>query len=433
MLRFIVFLFFCFSTAAFADVEPCVDNLASHTLGATLNLKTCSIKNPADIAVIGNYLQANPTVTDLMMPDDGYTVYQYLNNNNVSYLINVPTLQSLNISSSWNIDGTNVIELIAGSKTLKSLDISWDFLNKNIINALAKNKSIETLNLTQIYSVKADDLVVLGQNTTLKTLILYSMQINENDVRAIASMPSLESVYLGHPDAEQQVSEATWFKLAANKKLKNIGIVGQHLTPPVIQMLSSNQDLAYLRLIDDDINDQEVSYFTNMPHLGTLILNRNNIGDIGLLEIAENKAVRALGLESNHITELGLKAFAKLSNATILDFSGNFGVTPESLQAILAMPGLESLDVAETGVDDTMTAQLVKLPLHCLNVKKNHITSVGAKLFANEAKIDTLAIYGNEFSKEDVDAIKQNQGIKEVIDDDMGSFGFTSCLQAVIR
>ncbi len=429
MLRFIGLILLLISTLSFAGAEHCVNNLAAYASGNTLDLRRCSIMSSGDIAVIANYLQLNPSLTSLIIPKDENTEFGYLNNDNVKYLINVQTLQSLDLSGIWNINTTNVIELIAGSKTLKSLDISWDFLTPNAINALAQNKSIETLNLTQILSVKASDLVVFGKNASLKTLILYSTQIDDNVVQALSNSPTLESVYLGHPDAEAQVSESTWLAFVSNKHLKNIAIVDQHLTLPVIQQLSANKNLTYLRLIDDHINDQAISYLKDIPNLHTLIVDKNNISDIGLQAIAENTAIRALSLEFNPITESGVIAFAKQTRATMLDFSGDLGITPESLQAILAIPGLTSLDVAQTGVNDEMTAQLVRLHLQCLNVKKNHITSIGAKYFANDAKLGTLALFGNEFSQDDINAIKHNKNINEVIDDNWVMI-FPSCLES---
>lgn len=422
MIRFIIFLCLSLSMVSAASADPCVDNLASHVVADTLYIQSCYIEGPADFSVIGQFLQANPKVTGLNMSDSSND-YLFLTPDNVKYLLAAPSLLSLDMSYNWFLNPA-IFEVVAASKTLKNLNLATDDLTAETIKVLARNTSIETLNLTSITRATADDLAVLIQNHTLKSLKLDGHSLNDNLVQSIAMMQGLEAITLG--DEYSIISERSWLKLTTNKNLKRIGIAYQHLTPAVIQMLAANKNLESLSLVQDDINNDEAALIATLPNLRSLFLDKNAIGDIGLLAIAQNASLQVVSVASNPITEVGVLGFAKQSQAVVLNFNQDLGITAKSLHAILSMPGLVSLDIAKTGVNDEMGLQLAKVQLQCLNVEFNHITDQAGEAFAKEGQVGKLAVLGNELSDDEVAAIKQNPAIGEVIDDYFTSFG--SCV-----
>lgn len=419
----------CLSASAFAELKNCVDDLGSYVHGDSLVL-TCKM-TPEEVPVLVDYLRAHPSVTGLTLAyDNGRAI---LTMNNISLILALPTLKTLDLH--WNISlRPEIVEYITQSETLKSLDISYDQISKQALENLATNHSIETLNLSGVTDVYADDFNILVMNEHLKKLTLFTRQLNNRMIQAVANIPTLEVFYFGDEDADMLVSEETLLKLANNKHFKKLGIVSQHVTVPVMKALSDNPNLTYLLLSGDSITDDGALYLKNMPNLRRLIIDENNIGNAGLSAIGENASLRVLSAEENLFSEAGVLAFAKKTQVVQLDLSQNKGITLNSLAAIFNIASLKTLDLAMTGLMDDEAVMLAKQDsLICMNVSDNHIGSVGAKAFAEMGNIDYLDVRGNELSPAENLAIAQNTAIKHLWADNFPGnvYGFVSCVDYV--
>ncbi len=420
----IVLLGLSFSVSALAVKKPCVDDLNAYIVNNSLDIRVCSMK-AEDISTVADFMRAHPALTELDLGNDGI-----LSVDNVKWLLDVPTLLSLDLS--WgSIDlSSQVVAKIATSQTLKSLNITFSEVSVDELNALAKNTSIETLDISNVWAQNIDDLAVLGKNVTLKHLILLSRSMTDKVLQAVSNIPSLEELDVGDQYLHTQFKEETLLKVANNQHLKALILIYQHVTLPVMQALALNPNLNYLILVGDHINDDGAVYFKNMPKLTRLVVNENEIGDAGLVAIGHNAGLEVLSAESNRFSEAGLMDFAKNSQVSQVNFSDNQGLTYQSLQALLNMPRLKTIDLVATGLTDDESILIAhQRNLACINLNYNHIGHNGASAFALYGKTDVLSMLGNEFSLADSNAIAQNPAIKHLWTDWLSNaFDFRSCV-----
>ncbi len=412
------------TTSAFAGNAPCVNDLNAYIRDNSLDIRVCNMK-AEDVPAVADFMRAHPTLTELDLGDDSI-----LSIDNVKLLLDVPTLLSLDLSWDSISLSSQVVAQIAKSQTLKSLNISFSDVDADEMNALSKNISIEDLDISNVSADNLDDIALLGKSVTLKRLTMFSRSMNDKILQSIANIPSLEELYVGDQYLNTKFTESTLLKVAANRHLKVLAIVYQNITLPVMQAFALNPNLDYLILVGDHINNDGAAYFKNMPKLTRLVVDENKIGDAGLVSISQNAGLKVLSAESNQFSDVGFIDFAKNSQVSQVNFSRNQGLTYQSLQALLSMPQLKTIDLVATGLTDDASILIAhQRNLVCINLNYNHIGHNGASAFALYGKTDVLSMLGNEFSLADSKAIQQNPAIKHLWTDWLSNaFDFRSCV-----
>lgn len=109
------------------------------------------------------------------------------------------------------------------------------------------------------------------------------------------------------------------------------------------------------------VNDTEILKLASITTLEKLDLSHTRISDEGLLHLRPAKQIRELSLlYAEQITDLGLNAIKGWANLKQLNVRGT-RISDPSLAIIGRLAGLESLDIANTGVTDKGLDSLVPL------------------------------------------------------------------------
>lgn len=109
------------------------------------------------------------------------------------------------------------------------------------------------------------------------------------------------------------------------------------------------------------VNDTEILKLASITTLERLDLSHTRISDEGLLHLRPAKQIRELNLlYAEQITDLGLNAIKGWTNLKRLNVRGT-RISDPTLAIVGKLTGLESLDIANTGVTDKGMDSLVPL------------------------------------------------------------------------
>lgn len=109
------------------------------------------------------------------------------------------------------------------------------------------------------------------------------------------------------------------------------------------------------------VNDTEMLQLASIGTLERLDLSHTRISDEGLLHLRPAKQIRELNLlYAEQVTDLGLNAIKGWTNLKLLNVRGT-RISDPTLAIVGRLTGLESLDIANTGVTDKGLDSLVPL------------------------------------------------------------------------
>lgn len=302
----------------------------------------------------------------------GIQYLQNLNKLNLSHnqISDLSPLANLRILEVLNIDYNQVSDL----SPLTNLHLLKDFsaANNKITDAsvLAGLSHLQDVNLSG-NQLGNQGIAVLAEIKTLKRLDISNNGISR--ISAFENHPELEVLIANH----NQISDTS--ALGTIKTLRGVSLNNNQ-----IQTLSPNfanlQNLEYLDLAENQLNDAGVTPIASLRNLKVLNLNQNQISNLDFLENLTQ--LTALGLHGNQISEITPLQY--LTNLQVLYLGENqiSNITP-----LAGINHLFWLDLSENQVTD------IKILLETAGLlEKNDVLDLRGNPLSEEAKQDAEAL-----------------------------------------
>ena len=298
----------------------------------------------------------------------------------VIFSVNNLILQHLDVSfCKLTEQGIKVfVSCLKGLRNLKHFNISHNYMNqssaKNIATAFSHNKSLEYLDLSKCGFVDFNILdILLHQNSMLKTLILRSNSVCQNETLMQSTDPAEgSSSHLEHLDLSKcDLFELQLIKIARQllqvSTLKSLdinhNILSDDVTIEISSVITCNPFLEKINLSSCELSGSQITGIAkalkSLSRLKYFNISHNNITDEAAIKLASaltaNASLEYLNLSNCGLSELHTSTvFANKFNKTItclrvLDISYNKSIVKsvnKIVSVITSNPLLEHLNLA---------------------------------------------------------------------------------------
>jgi hypothetical protein len=209
-------------------------------------------------------------------------------------------------------------------------------------------------------------------------------KIAAETLKEIASIPTLESLYLDFTD----VSDEALKPVKQLKSLKVLDLSYTNVTGNSIRELASFRSLLSLRLEGCEVNDEHLEALSEMPQLANLYLGRTQVADKGLRHIAKLSELVLLDLSDTSITDDGLQSLGHFKQLQHLWLSKTIRhgendrsrLTDASVPYLSSLTTLVDLRIADSRLTEHGLTQLRRaLSKTNINTTRTGITYISAK------------------------------------------------------
>ena len=188
---------------------------------------------------------------------------------------------------------------------------------------------------------------------TLRTVSFYDIEVPDEAVAALTSLPQLETVRLGR----SRLNDESLAHLRTTR-IKELYLSESTVTDAGLVHLKGMHDLASLSLSGTRtaITDAGIAQLSELTSLQSLDLRQAKITDDGLRHLSQLNALTSLQLRGANINE-GLKHLSTLQNLTTIDLAYT-SVSDRSLTSLYGLAHLKDVDLAATLVSPEGIQQL---------------------------------------------------------------------------
>ncbi len=175
---------------------------------------------------------------------------------------------------------------------------------------------------------------------------------------------------------------------------QNQGMSLEHLTPLILRHLGDLPQLG--RFVLHFPKDGLLSAIATLKRLkGLSLRNANQLTDEALKTVGSMTNLEMLGIESNQITDAGLKNLSNLTSLTALDLSDARNFHGSGLRNLRASTKLQTLGLSNSGIDDAGLAEVARLGnLQFLDLDRTWISPKGLAALAGLPKLKQLSLDG---------------------------------------
>ena len=276
----------------------------------------------------------------------------------LAVLSGIERLSTLSLSECRQV--TTLLHLnLAAMPNLRALDLSSTQLTNNGLAPISRAVGLERLNLNfprhgckltyeclqhleKLHHLKflnlsgwswissTSGLQSLQHLTSLEALDLTDSIYTDEDLRFIANLPRLTTLYIG---------------TSYNRRLDKA-----YFTNSGLPHLSDLRQLQVLHLTNcTALTDEGMTHLSQLPHLRVLILP-SSITDAGIEVLTKhNTKLTHLCLERSAITDRGLQHLSRLSSLNTLDLSGSGNITDAGLIHLSTIKSLRALKINGLG------------------------------------------------------------------------------------
>ena len=153
------------------------------------------------------------------------------------------------------------------------------------------------------------------------------------------------------------------------------------------------------------ISDDELAQVRELHALKTLILDRGNVSDAGLVHLSTNTTLEHLRLRESAVGDQGVAALKGLGQLRILNLP-DAAFSDEGLRRICQFPSLELLRFGSSRVSDEGMGYLANLKslrfLHLINVP---VTDKGLKPLEKMIRLESFYLDGSNTSDDGLSAL----------------------------
>ena len=397
------------------EYKTIANMLKTNTTVTNLNL-TALYLAPEAFNLMCDVLKFNKTITNLRIASNITKSIQVIRDilkggKMLKYLY----LPGINLSNS---DAKVISEALRVNKTLTHLDLSRNSIRTEGANFIFKevNKTLEVLDLgannIESIDVELKDNVLIElhmyknklknlnfiKSKTLKVLSLYKNEIDSEEIKAISTITTLESLNLNFNKllTIQNINEMV-------KRLKELQIAYNKLNDlrAICEGLEVNTTLIKLSITGNNIRDEEAKFISKglkaNKTIDTLCLRQNKIRyDVTIGEALKvNTSLVELNLSFNRIRDEGARSIGEALkyNTTLVNLhlsNNNIKDINTIGEALKINPTLRQLHLGHNKIKDikAMSEGLkINRTLTMLSIHNNHIES--AKSMIDALKINT--------------------------------------------
>ncbi|QDT95739.1 leucine-rich repeat domain-containing protein [Gimesia aquarii] len=205
-------------------------------------------------------------------------------------------------------------------------------------------------NLTTLKTLMLHDLSFTGEQfdcapklKNLNFLYLSDVKITDSGMENLASLPGLSYFDIDNTQFERDALR----HLSKLKKLSSLRLRNSKIEPDTLKHLAGLKTLNYLTLKGKWVNDEHVRQLANLTQLKVLSLNSTQVADQGLIPLLNMKSLDSLSLTNSHITDEGLRHLTRLESLSRLGLSYT-QISDQSKEFLLKIPKLVEVSVYNT-------------------------------------------------------------------------------------
>ncbi len=230
---------------------------------------------------------------------------------------------------------------------------------------------------SQSFKLTAQHLAVLRQQGNISQLWGLGGPFNEQQLRELAGMSSLESLHLDGPlDTtakvpvihwprltefrwhESQLTDAQFEKLVAASPVTNLQLDETRLTSQSWPLLE-RMPLELVRIARQHIDDTLLTSLARIPSLEIIYLPDATITDSGVQELAALPRLESFEIPASGLTIAGARHLRECKSLRSLRLNGGSNVTDEWI-AEMVQDRLKHLDIPDSAITDAGVATLQK-------------------------------------------------------------------------
>jgi hypothetical protein len=199
---------------------------------------------------------------------------------------------------------------------LKMLNMSSKNLTGACLHSLRQFPQLETLELPGLRAVNTADFAAVGKLKRLAFLDLQAVELGDEAVPILLSLPRLSILILERPDDGSRgprFSPEGISRLRACRTLKCLRLTGCAVDDSALAAIASNlSELDDLFVGKTRITDSSMKAIRNLRHLTRLDIAETKISDAGITAIGPHPTIKTLSLEGTRVGNASLAVLATM-------------------------------------------------------------------------------------------------------------------------
>ena len=208
------------------------------------------------------------------------------------------------------------IARLAPMPKLKTLKMSSKNLTGACLQSLRQFPQLDCLELPDLRAVKAEDFAVIGQLKRLKFLNLQAVELGDDAVPILVSLPKLSVLILEWSydgSRRPRFSPESISRFRACRTLKCLRLTGCAVDDSVLVALASSlSELDNLFVGSTRITDSSMSAIRNLRHLTWLNVAETKVTDAGITAIGSHPSIKTISLEGTRVGNASLAVLATM-------------------------------------------------------------------------------------------------------------------------
>ena len=199
---------------------------------------------------------------------------------------------------------------------LKRLDMSSKNLTGACLHWLRRFPQLETLELPGLKGVKTEDFAAVGQLKRLEFLNLQAVELDDNAVPVLLSLPRLSVLILERSyngSCGPRFSADGIARFRACRTLKCLRLTGCAVDDTALTAITSSlSELDDLFVGKTRITDSSMKAIQNLRHLAWLDIAETKVSDAGITAIGPHPSIKTISLEGTRVGNPSLAALATM-------------------------------------------------------------------------------------------------------------------------
>lgn len=227
---------------------------------------------------------------------------------------------------------------------------------------------------------------------SLRTLRLGAMDVGEEEIELLCSLPRLEQLYV---EFYHGITAECAERLRRLKHLVRIDIDAAKTSDEALAHLGTLAPLRYLKCHNSPVTDAGIQSLARLPQLEWLEAFNTKLTDAGLEALSHLKSLTHLNVSGTPITDRGLKSLSNAMNLKKLDISRT-SIGDAGMDHLGSLRNLHLLSIYDTSVSDHGMAAVAELgELRELRLP-SQISNTGIKHLKSLAHLEDLNCYGGK-------------------------------------
>ncbi|QDU78559.1 Leucine Rich repeats (2 copies) [Polystyrenella longa] len=209
-------------------------------------------------------------------------------------------IESFNAAGSLLED--DAMRIVGNWSRLEELDLSNTKVTDDGLRFLQRYPRLHTLNLAGLPVTDAlmQSLIKEDQYPTLTRLYFADSQITSDSLKVLGYLPELVELSLGGADLTQATSD-DWKPLAKHRELYALGLADAKINEQTIRSLTPLRSLQELNLTGTDITPDILRALKRLPRIRSIIFEETEINNTHIDLLAELTHLRELSVHHTRI------------------------------------------------------------------------------------------------------------------------------------